>query len=458
MRRGFALAVLALCPALAQAQAFRVESETETQVYHLRTRRGTDPVNPEILPRRRIVESLWLDGFELITGQDLGFEASVRVFDDFGVSRQDAATIEGVRALDADLLYANLIYRAGGFEARLGRQVRWDALEGFSMDGLRVRYLSPFRVGAEAYAGLWVKGQSFLGSATFQPDGTREVGVRTEFPETRLEDLEPVFGGRVTVEDLAGVSGALEYRRSLIASKVSLERAAAEVRYQRPGLGLSAAASADVDLVLLQLANVRALVRYDLGLLAATAEVNRLSPILTLDSIWYWFTRSPRDEASVRADLVPPGPARAYLKLTGTRFNQDINPALDIAQYVPQASAPFSLGGSAGASFALGGWHAAADFTFRRGSLGNSGWLDVSGGYAPPSGEYSADARLSYAEVRDGLQPLLAGRFWGAQVWASWALSKAARVSAVLEQNFNPLDKSDTKVFAVFQLGAGGRR
>src|SRR5690349_19273274 len=107
------LAALTAWPGAAWAQAFRVESATQIQVYHLRTVQSDDPVHPTLLDRRRMVQSLWLEGFELITGQDLGLEANVRVFDDFGVSPTEAS-LDGVRARGADLLYANASYRIAG--------------------------------------------------------------------------------------------------------------------------------------------------------------------------------------------------------------------------------------------------------------------------------------------------------------------------------------------------------
>jgi len=463
MWRGIALAALALWPAHTWAQAFRVESNTQIQVYHLRSVQSADLLHPTLLDRRRMVESLWLEGYELVTGQDLGFEANVRVFDDFGVSATEA-TLDGVRARGADLLYANASFRLQGFEARVGRQVRWEAFDGFALDGARVRYRTPWHVGLEAYGGLWVKGSSFLGSPTEQLDGTRSVGLRLpgQDPASDLGDVQPTYGARLFVEELSGASAAVEYRRSTIDGKVALERASAEATYQRRELGLSASASADVDLVLRQLANLRAQARWDGGLVAAVLEADRYTPVLTLDSIWYWFTRSPRDEASLRADVLPPGPIRGYARFDLARLTQQLNPTSDLVMLPLASPAPTgtTLGGAVGAAVSLGPFDAAADFTLRRGSEGNSGWLDVHGSWRPPSRPYSVEARLSYADVRDGLQPLLQGQFLGAQVRAAWALSRVASVSVVLEQNVSALDKSDTRAFAQLDLGTGpgGRR
>lgn len=449
----------------AEAQAYRLVSRTEAHVYHLRSFRGLDPQSPLLVPRRRLVQSLLAEGYELVTGQDLTLSANLRVFADFGMARGEPARLDGVRAEDADLLNAHVTYRLGGLQARLGRQVRWDSLDAFAMDGLHVRYVSPFKLGLEAYGGLSVKGASFLGSSVYQPDGIREIDVRrpatAENAPTRTEadDLEPVFGARLLLEDLAGFSGGLEYRRSFFIdsrSRVLLERAGAELRYQAPLAGLSASAAADVDLVILSLANLRAEVRYDGGLFSASAELARYTPVLAVDSIWYWFTRSPRDEASIRADLVPPGPVRAYARLTTTRFNAALNPEVELVNHLDAASSPVTSGGSLGGMLHLGAFRAAADLTFRRGGQGNSGWLDLTAGYAPADRPYTVDARFSYASVRDGLQPALTGSYTGLQLWGSYALAPTARISAVLEHNANPRDPADTKVFGVFELVVGG--
>ncbi|HZN95834.1 MAG TPA: hypothetical protein VFB81_24135, partial [Myxococcales bacterium] len=382
-----------------------------------------------------------------------------RVFDDFGVSPTETA-LDGVRARGADLLYAHASFRAAGFEARVGRQVRWEAFDGFALDGARLRYRSPWHVGAELYGGLWVKGSSFLGSPAEQLDGVRSVGLRTDNPATDLGDLEPTFGARLFLEDLGGASAALEYRRATIDGKISQERAALELLYQRRDLGLSASVAADVDLVLVQLANLRAQARYDGGLFAATLEVDRYTPVLALDSIWYWFARSPRDQASLRVDLAPPGPFRGYARLDRAQLTQQLNPELDLST-LPLTSPPPSgttTGGAVGAAVLLGAFDLAADFTLRRGDTGDSAWLDLHGGWRPPSRPYSLEARFSYADVRDGLQPLLQGRFLGAQVRGAWALSKVARLSLVLEQNVGALDRADTRAYAQFELGWGGRR
>ena len=64
------------------------------------------------------------------------------------------------------------------------------------------------------------------------------------------------------------------------------------------------------------------------------------------------------------------------------------------------------------------------------------------------------DARFSLASVEDSMNPLLRGNFYGLQLWGSYLLSPAARLSAVFEENVNPFTRSDTKVFLLFDLRA----
>ena len=174
------LALLAalLLSGTASASAFQLEARTEAQVYQIRAWRDSSPDEPVLLPRRRIVQYLGLNGYELVTGQDMGFESSLRVFADFGLPRGEAARLDGLRSEDADLLYAFVRYGWNGIEGRLGRQVYGDVSDILAFDGLRVRYVSPLGIGAEVYGGLWVKGAGFLSSSVYQPDGTRESDAR----------------------------------------------------------------------------------------------------------------------------------------------------------------------------------------------------------------------------------------------------------------------------------------
>lgn len=455
----------ALWPAGAWAQAVLVESRTEAQVYQVRSFRGTDPANPVLLPRRRLVSFLSLDGFELITGQDLSFESSLRVFADFGVSPGEPSRVDGLKAVDAELMLASVSYRVAGFEGRLGRQVWWDALDAFALDGLRVRYTSPWRVGVEAYAGLWVKGQSFAASPVYQLDGVRESDARRltlGIPEANplLDELEPVVGGRLFVVDLAGVSAGVQYRRAMLEDRITFERLGAEARYQSPRFPVSLFSAADFDLVTSQLANLRAEVRYDASVFSVSAQVSRSSPVLSTDSIWYWFNYAPRDEAQLRGDFFPGWPVRFYGRAVLSRFAPTFHPNIELSA-LNGTLVTWSPGASGGAVAAVGDLSSALDVTWRNGDTGRSFWVDLNGGWTPAGRPWSLGARLAFADVKDRVQPRLTGRYLGGQLWGGYALSDRARLSLILEHNRSEGRPPDTKAFATFayQLALGrGRR
>jgi hypothetical protein len=172
------------------AAAFQVEARTEAQAYQIRAWRGTTPDDPVLLPRRRIVQYLGLNAFELVTGQDMGFESNLRVWADFGLPRAEAALVDGLKSEDAELLHAYVRYAKGCFEGRLGRQLYGDVTDILAFDGLRLRYVSRLGLGVEAIGGLWVKGASVLGSSVYQLDGTREG-------DAALDALEPLYGAKL---------------------------------------------------------------------------------------------------------------------------------------------------------------------------------------------------------------------------------------------------------------------
>jgi hypothetical protein len=458
--RAVGLAGVLLASGSASAAAFQIEARTEAQAYQIRAWRGTGPDDVVLLPRRRIVQYLGLNAFELVTGQDLGFESSLRIFADLGLPKGEAAKVDGLKTEDADIMYAYARYAAGGFEGKLGRQLYIDSMDIMSFDGLRLRYMSRFGVGAEAYGGLWVKGAGVLGSSVYQPDGTRESDSRrleqgVVGADTSLDEMEPVYGAKLLVGNLKGFSGSLGYRKAMVDGKTDLERAGIEFRYAR-GLGISALAGADLDLVRMKLAQARAQVRLDRELFALSAEALRFTPVFSSDSIWYYFAFAPRDEARVRADFFPTGSWRYYVQGLASLYHTNLNSTLGVASQVDAEGAPSStnVGGSIGTSLRRGNGRAALDVTYRTGFGGQQLWADLTGGYSFDQGRFDLDARISAAHVDDEFNPQLRGNFFGAQVWGSRALSQAARVSLVLEQNFNPFSRSDTKAFFLFDLKA----
>jgi hypothetical protein len=452
---------LALAAGSASAAAFQIEARTEAQAYQIRAWRGTTPEDVVLLPRRRIVQYLGLNAFELVTGQDLGFESNLRVFADLGLPRGEAEKVDGLRTEDVEVLHAYLRYSQGGFEGRLGRQLYVDSMDIMALDGVRVRYVTRLGLGVEAYGGLWVRGGTgLLASPVYQPDGTRESDARrlargVAGADESLDALAPTYGAKLLLEDLKGISASLGYRKALVDGKTDLERAGLELRYGR-GLGVNALMGLDLDLLQLRPAQVRAQVRLDRELYAVSAEALRFTPVFSADSIWYYFAFAPRDEARLRADFYPVGPLRYYVQGLASLYHTNLNDDLGIAAAVDGEGAPPSanVGAGVGAALRRGQLRSALDVTYRTGFGGDQLWVDLTGGYSFDRGLFALDARLSVAHVEDGFNPQLRGSFFGAQLWASRAMSRAARVSLVLEQNFNPFTRSDTKAFFLFDLKA----
>jgi hypothetical protein len=458
--KGLGWCAALLVAASAHASAFQIDLRTEAQAYQIRAYRESTPDAPVLLPRRRIVQYLGLNVFEIVTGEDFGFESSLRVYNDFGLPTSEARLIDGTKALGGELLYANLTYRKGNFDGQLGRQIYIDVMDILAFDGARLRYTLPFGLGVEAYGGLWVKGAQLLGSSVYQLDGTREsdarrlaLGAPSASPE--LDDLEPVFGGKVFLQNVYGLGLSVGYRRSMVAGKVDLERAAVEVSYGS-GRGLSAGAGAEYDLFQPRISQLRATARWDTDFFALSGEVMRLSPVLSADSIWYYFATAPRDELRLRGDWTPVGSFRFYGALSLSKYNTELNNAINLSlvQNAPGVPSSTVLGPSVGGAARFREFRAAADVTYRNGVGGSQIWLDLTGGWAPDSRPYTVDGRLSFANVTDPDNPLKRGSFWGAQLWTSFSMSPAARLSLMLEENVNPYARSETKLFFLFDLKA----
>ncbi len=455
-------ACVALVPFRGEAAAYQVEARTEAQAYQMRAFRGTGPDDPVLLPRRRLVQYLGLNVYELVSGRPFGFESSLRIFADLGLPRGEASRVDGLRSEEADLLYANVSYTGTSTKVRFGRQSYVDLMDYMAFDGLLVRYLHGSGFGGEAYGGLWVKGSSLLGSSVYQPDGTRETDIRrlaaqlpTASPE--LDDIEPMYGVKLLMENVGGFSASLGYRTAMLSGKTDLERAAVEARYGK-GRGINVLAGIEYDLFMSRIAQARFLARYDQALFAVTAEAMRVQPVLSADSIFLYFATSPRDELRVRLDYTPVGPFRFYGSVLADAYSSNLNPSLAVAQRLTESGvATFpstALGAGGGTAMRLGPFRAAGDLTVKSGFGGRQLWVDVTGGYAPTDGTYTVDARLSLANINDQLNPNLNGTFLGAQLWGSYALSPASRVSVVLEENVNPFTRSDLKMFFLFDMRA----
>lgn len=453
----------------ALAAAYQVDARTEAQAYEFRSYRGTSPDNPVLLPRRRLVQYLGVNAYELLPNTDLGFESNLRIFQDFGLPEEEANRLDGVRTRDADLLHANLRYRGNAFDGRvdgqLGRMIYADVGDILSFDGLRIRYLSKFRVGGELYGGYWVRESGFLGSSVYQPDGVRDSDVRrirsNPDPNNRdpslaisesLDFPSPLFGAKVIVDNIQGVYAAAGYRKSFVDGKTDYERFILEARYGKVK-NLNAFGGIEYDLFQGTLSQARLHVRYDQPIWAISGEVMRLQPTFSAQSIWYYFAYAPRTEVRIRGDVTPIGPLRYYVQGIHAAYGAPINEGIGLAT-IEDKGPDTNIGGSVGAAARLTSIRANADVTYRNGYGGRQLWMDLNGGYFGEDNRWSVDARLSTANVTDGFNTQLRGQFYGFQIWGSYQLTRAARMSLAVEQNVNPYTRSDTKAFLILDLKA----
>jgi len=446
-----------LLPALAWPSAFEIEARTEAQVSSWRAWRGGGPSDFTILPRRRLVQYLGLDAFELVTGQPIGFESSLRVFADWGLPRGESSRLDGARSEDADLMYANAYYRSNTLSVRLGRQTIVDLMDIASFDGAHVRYVHPFSfggLGAEAYGGLWVKASSPLGSSVYQPDGIREsdlrrVAAETAPPYAALDDIEPLFGAKLLMENVKGISAAAGFRQSWLSGKTDVQRFSVEAKYGR-GRGINALGGLEYDLVTSRVSNARLQGRFDASEFSVTGEFVHVTPTLSADSIFLYFVGGAHDGVRARADYYPSGWFRFYGQFTSDFYATPINSSLGTADEVKNASSPISIGGSFGTGARLpASLKAGADLTFKTGYGGRQVWFDLSGGWAREGLPFTIDARISWVHVADALNNRLVGGFFGAQLWGSYFLGKNVRASVMVEENVSKYSNSDFKVFAV---------
>lgn len=479
-RAATALAVVALlAPRAARAAAFRVESRTEAHAYCLRAFRATgtatacyravpdaDAGNPSVLARRRIVQSLGVSGIELVRGEDLSFDASLRLWIDFGVGAEESSRLDSYPVSDADLLYAYASWKElyGVLDLRLGRQVFVDELDFASFDGARVAARIGRVAMIEAYGGLEVKGAYFLGSAAFQPDGTRETDARRLLQEASPGSLgaSPVldrpallYGLRASAALWRVGDARLGYRRTVVDGKTETEHAGASVRL-RPIGRTNVYAGGDLNL------HLGSLTRGVLGaswvgdFVTVTGEAQRIAPSFTADSIWAYFAFAPRDEARLRVDLTPPlGSVRLFVEGSNQRYRTALKEALrdQIAVSPDPIDSGVTFGGRIGAGLLPPErLRADVELSARAGWAGRQIWLDLHAGVDALRDRLAIDARITIADVADGLTPWLRGTMVGGSLQAAWRLADGVTITGLVEDNLGPFTRQDFRVYAILDV------
>jgi hypothetical protein len=466
VKAAVAAAVGLLVPLLARPAAYDVEARTEAQLQGIR-RFTADPGRFQILERPRIVQLLDLAGFELVTGEDAGLAVLLRLDEDFGISEAEVSGLDGVRRARLQVLTGRVYWKdlaRGRLDLEAGRIAAQGPVSFLSFDGARatVRPLRWLSLGA--FGGLRVQAASWLGSATFAPDGVREsderrLAGRTRIPcpvpdrlcaDPTLDDPAPMVGGRIAVAELPGgfaSAAEVEYRRVWRARGVIEERLGGGLRY-RVG-PLSALVAGDYDLYLLRLAVLRASLRWAvLEWLALAVEGSHWQESFSADSIFNLFDTAPWREARLRADVAPPAASwRAYLAgglshVSPTAFGQATFG--DRGGTAPEAAL--------GASWESGATALLADATWRDGVQGRSAWAAATA--RQTFGRWlTLDGRLTLASLGDPVVAANGGTFASAAAIVSGRLERRAVLALMLEDSRRS-GRNDFRASVFLTLGA----
>ncbi len=457
--------VVALLPAAALASAYDVEARTEAQVD---TISGSTAVAGRPLLRRRIVQVLDLAGFELLQGEDAGVNLTVRFDADFAVSDADVRRVGDAYRDRFQLLGGRLHWDgiAGGrVDLDAGRIVALDPLTFFSFDGGRATVRPVPWLAVTAFGGARVTGASWLGSATFAPDGVRtsdirriRAGVVPILPcpdpselcaDPTLGEVEPTLGGRVALLHLPGgfASGVeLEWRRTLRSGSIVEDRVGGGAHYRVGPVALDGAT--EWDLYLARLTALRLGARWAVARwLGLSAEAAHWHPSFSADSLFNLFDTAPLREVRLRADVTP-GRWRWYVAGGAQKYTPTAFGAAELRD--EGGYAPF---GAAGASGEVGGTQLFADATLQGGVQGRQGWLTLVARQGW-HGWLTVEGRGTLASLADPLQPLNEGTFAAAALLLSGRLERRARLSLLVEDSTPRFTRNDLRLFAFLTLGA----
>ncbi len=480
-RASWSLAAFIVCFAArgAVAAVYEVTAQTEAQAYEIRaygcpqgqTTNCGDPYDPTLLPRRLVVQSIGLSGIELVRDQDVSFDSQLRLWTDFGITSTESQKIDSFPGSGAQLLFAYVTWKDlfNLLDVRVGRQFFTDELDFIDFDGAHLKLRIGRWASLEAFGGMEVTGPWYLGSAVFQPDGTRESDQRRlGLQETEGVNLgaldylnQPAFviGGRASL-NLWGLGDLrIGYQRTMSEGTVETEHAGASVRLH-PIRGLNVFGMLDYDLVLLQLTRGQVGATWTTSFFGVTLEAQRIAPYFTSDSIWAYFAFAPRDEIRLRADLTPSvGPFRYFVEALVQKYNSNLQgtPETVFTPYPVTASpvpTDVSLGGRGGIALALPDpWRADADASYTNGWGGRQFWANVHGGVDLDRGRFMVDLRGSAASIRDAFNPNLAGTFLGANLQLGAQLVKGVKLTGIVEENTNPYTRQDFRVYGVLDVG-----
>lgn len=496
MRRSL-VGVAAVLPLLivcseAKGAVYSVGARTEAQAWQMPSWAGRSVDDPSILSSYRIVQYLDLGAFDIgptKRGERLDFVTSLRLENDFGFADSERDLLDNAGQPELHLLYGFLEW-TGGFggllDLRLGRQLRFDMLQFYGLDGLDVTVHTPAFVAVSVFGGWQVKGTSVLGSSTFAPDGVRvsdrrriAAGASTDILDDPassvawdyLDAPSPMFGARLELEGIRNVEFLAMYRRAM--SQTSGENLDAlpeaargwQVDVEHLGFGGRVrlferwwlTGSADRDLFRDRWAALRAGTTVEVvnRRLRVQAEFASWQPSFDADSIWNLFATGARDEAELRVDWIAGERLNLWAGPVLTVYRQNLRPDFAAANDVDPDGAEALPGFIAGISTRPAiGWRASADAFYLGGAEGLGEELWLSGQVGRNFTErYDLELRLSFAHVSDpysvNLQDI---QSMGMALLGRARLTEETSLLLVVEENFNRFKASDLRGYAVLDV------
>ncbi len=318
-----ALACLVCLAWTSQARAVDVEvdSDLSFQAYEVRA-----PGAEAFLVRRRFVAGLGVRLVEPLSEPDalgrrirLAVSGRLRLDQSFSDdclvdgsmcvratdrdSRADFQPLAADTRVDVPALTAEVTGLPLDGSVRLGRQLRIDTVGWTRFDGITLGVRPHAAVGAEAFAGVLVRGTSFAASSQFELQGTRYVPSIAGAPDAPLIDPHRdawVVGGTIRGGVGPVLSAALDARYAWDSRGELMRRAGLALSsVPHPLLRLEAQGTLD----LLDLEVIAALAAADLRLSPVTLRlsVDHQVPRFDPSTVWAWFDAAPVQQARLGA-------------------------------------------------------------------------------------------------------------------------------------------------------------
>jgi hypothetical protein len=494
-----ALAASLAVPGIARAVELEVAAQTLAQGYQLRARRYDGAV--WFLNRRRVTQTLSLDVWDLLTppadygvvprraSVDVFVSVQMRIDHDFGewargevrvpidddqretrIARDILPELGDETRANLDVLYGYVGVRVGRLLLLAGRLLEVDGFDWRSVDGVSARVrLLPW-LHASASAGVVVRGTSFAGTTTFEPDGTsgdlcmafaEDVGAYTPARECeQREALMPTLSLALDGGDPTTLWGRVAYRRTISPTPDGLYAPGAPdwgvneellaltvgARLLRGKLEPTAALRVNFLLGAIDEARVGATVH--LGDHALTPETSYTLPSFDGDSIFNVFVAEPSWDLRLTYDLWPArgrwrGWARVYRRLFLARDDGAVE-QIDVGREAWGAAAGVRLRSEARGSLRF-------DLTGETGYGGLRAGGDLSG-RLKLGRKWALDGRLSLFFTEDQDVGRAAETTFGAQAGALYQLGPGAALHLVVEDNVRAADVHQLGVYALVDL------